>query len=224
MPTKILVVEDDEKIAAVLTDCLAAAGYEVHCRHNAEDAHSSMAQNQYDLLVLDWQLPGASGLELCTNARAAGLNTPVLFLTAKNSIQDKMAGLDGGADDYLTKPFEITEVLARVRALLRRPQVVKYKPLELRKLKLDQKNKIVFLNGEPVKLHPQEFTVLELLMTNPGRVFSGDELLTRAWPTDSDSSSEAVRSVILRIRQKLDTDSDNPLITTIKGFGYKFEL
>ncbi|MDQ5938033.1 MAG: two-component system, OmpR family, manganese sensing response regulator, partial [Cyanobacteriota bacterium erpe_2018_sw_21hr_WHONDRS-SW48-000092_B_bin.40] len=180
-----------------------------------------LAQNSYNLLILDWQLPQASGLDLCTEVRAAGVNTPVLFLTGMDSVVNKMAGLDSGADDYLTKPFAIPEVLARVRALLRRPQNLQYKPLIVGDLELDQRNKTVKFKGELVKLHPQEFTVLELLMNNPGRVFSGEELLSRAWPTDSDATNEAVRSVILRIRKAIDTDSDNPLITTIKGFGYR---
>lgn len=221
MTAHILVVEDDEKIAEVLQDCLRAADYEVEVVHSAEEGKAKLAQNSYNLLILDWQLPQASGLDLCTEVRAAGVNTPVLFLTGMDSVVNKMAGLDSGADDYLTKPFAIPEVLARVRALLRRPQNLQYKPLIVGDLELDQRNKTVKFKGELVKLHPQEFTVLELLMNNPGRVFSGEELLSRAWPTDSDATNEAVRSVILRIRKAIDTDSDNPLITTIKGFGYR---
>lgn len=223
MTAHILVVEDDEKIAEVLQDCLRAAAYEVAVVHSAEAGSAMLAQNTYNLLILDWQLPKASGLDLCTEARAKGINTPVLFLTAMDSMVNKMAGLDSGADDYLTKPFAVPEALARVRALLRRPQTLQYKPLTVGNLELDQRNKSVKLNDEAVKLHPQEFTVLELLMTNPGRVFSAEELLSRAWPTDSDATNEAVRTVILRLRKAVDIDSDNPLITTIKGFGYKLE-
>lgn len=224
MSHKVLVVEDDETIAGVLKECLGQAGYSVEAVNSAEAGRARLAAANYNLLVLDWQLPEASGLDLCMEARAQGINTPVLFLTAMNTIHDKMAGLDGGADDYLTKPFEITEVLARVRALLRRPQTIQYRPIKIRDVELDQKGKTVSLKGEPVKLHPQEFTVLELMMANPGRVFSGEELLSRAWPTDSDATNEAVRTVILRIRQKLDLDEDNPLITTIKGFGYRLDF
>ncbi|MDP3510762.1 MAG: response regulator transcription factor [Candidatus Melainabacteria bacterium] len=224
MTAHILVVEDDEKIAEVLQDCLTEANYEVEVVHSAEAGSAMLSINSYNLLILDWQLPKASGLDLCTEARAKGINTPVLFLTGMDSVGNKMAGLDSGADDYLTKPFAIPEVLARVRALLRRPQTLQYKPLTVRNLELDQRNKSVRLKDEAVKLHPQEFTVLELLMSNPGRVFSAEELLSRAWPTDSDATNEAVRTVILRIRKVVDIDSDNPLITTIKGFGYKLEL
>jgi OmpR-family two-component system manganese-sensing response regulator len=221
MKAHILVVEDDEKIAEVLQDCLRAADYEVEVVHSAEEGKAKLAQYSYNLLILDWQLPQASGLDLCTEVRAGGINTPVLFLTGMDSVVNKMAGLDSGADDYLTKPFALPEVLARVRALLRRPQTLQYKPITVGNLELDQRKKTVKFKGELVKLHPQEFTVLELLMSNPGRVFSGEELLSRAWPTDSDATNEAVRSVILRIRKAIDTDSDNPLITTIKGFGYR---
>lgn len=224
MTAHILVVEDDEKIAEVIQDCLTAANYEVKVVHSAEAGSAMLSINSYNLLILDWQLPKASGLDLCTEARAKGINTPVLFLTGMDSVGNKMAGLDSGADDYLTKPFAIPEVLARVRALLRRPQTLQYKPLTVRNLELDQRNKSVRLKDEAVKLHPQEFTVLELLMSNPGRVFSAEELLSRAWPTDSDATNEAVRTVILRIRKVVDIDSDNPLITTIKGFGYKLEI
>lgn len=223
MPTKILVVEDDVAIASVLQDGLAAAGYSVQVAGCMVDAQRKIETEPFQVLIMDWMLPDGTGVELCASARCQGLNTPVLFLTAMNSIENKVSGFDGGADDYLTKPFEITEVLARVRALLRRPEAIQFKPLKIRDVELDQRNKTVTLNSEEVKLHPQEFKVLELLMNSPGRVFSGEELLAKAWPTDTDAANEAVRSVILRLRQKLDLDEDNPLITTIKGFGYRLE-
>lgn len=223
MPTKILVVEDDVAIASVLQDGLAAAGYSVQVAGCMVDAQRKIETEPFQVLIMDWMLPDGTGVELCASARCQGLNTPVLFLTAMNSIENKVSGFDGGADDYLTKPFEITEVLARVRALLRRPEAIQFKPLKIRDVELDQRNKTVTLKSEEVKLHPQEFKVLELLMNSPGRVFSGEELLAKAWPTDTDAANEAVRSVILRLRQKLDLDEDNPLITTIKGFGYRLE-
>lgn len=223
MPTKILVVEDDAAIASVLQDGLAAAGYSVAVASNRADAQRKIETEPFNVLIMDWMLPDGTGVELCAQARRAGLNTPVLFLTAMNSIDNKVAGFDGGADDYLTKPFEIPEVLARVRALLRRPEAIQYRPLKIRDVELDQRNKTVTLKSEEIRLHPQEFKVLELLMNSPGRVFSGEELLAKAWPTDTDAANEAVRSVILRLRQKLDLDEDNPLITTIKGFGYRLE-
>ncbi|MBS1952586.1 MAG: response regulator transcription factor [Cyanobacteria bacterium SZAS-4] len=223
MSTKILVVEDDAAIASVLKDGLGAAGYSVQVASNVADAQRIIENELFHVLIMDWMLPDGTGVDLCTRARRAGLNTPVLFLTAMNSIDNKVAGFDGGADDYLTKPFEVPEVLARVRALLRRPEAIQYKPLKIRDVELDQRRKTVTLKSEEVKLHPQEFKVLELLMNSPGRVFSGEELLTKAWPTDTDAANEAVRSVILRLRQKLDLDEDNPLITTIKGFGYRLE-
>lgn len=223
MPTKILVVEDDVAIASVLQDGLATAGYSVQVAGCMVDAQRKIETEPFQVLIMDWMLPDGTGVELCASARRQGLNTPVLFLTAMNSIENKVSGFDGGADDYLTKPFEITEVLARVRALLRRPEAIQFKPLKIRDVELDQRNKTVTLKSEEVKLHPQEFKVLELLMNSPGRVFSGEELLAKAWPTDTDAANEAVRSVILRLRQKLDLDEDNPLITTIKGFGYRLE-
>lgn len=223
MSIHILVVEDDEAIAGILSDSLTGAGYRVSLAKDAVTAKSRLEEEQFQILILDWMLPDGTGLELCAEARRDGLNTPVLFLTAMNTLDNKVAGFDGGADDYLTKPFEVSEVLARVRALLRRPDVIQYKPLKIRGVELDQRNKIVKLDSNEIKLHPQEFKVLELLMRNPGRVFSIEELLSKAWPTDTDAANEAVRTVILRLRQRVDLDADNPLITTIKGFGYRLE-
>jgi DNA-binding response OmpR family regulator len=221
--SKVLIVEDDESIAQIVKDALFEAKYMVDMVHNGEDARAYLKSVNYDLIVMDWQLPDTSGIALCTEFRARGGTTPVLFLTGRNSVPDRITGLDSGGDDYLTKPFDIRELLSRVRALMRRPVPVTYKALKVRELELDPVQHIVVLNGSEIKLYPKEFSLLELFMRSPQRVFSGDDLLNKVWPTDSDASIETVRTTILRLRQKVETDPDNPLIRTIRGVGYRLE-
>ncbi len=221
--SKVLVVEDDLSIAQVLKDALTEAKYMVDLVHNGADARAYLNSVNYDLIVMDWQLPDTTGIALTTEFRAKGGATPVLFLTGRNSVPDRITGLDSGGDDYLTKPFDIRELLSRVRALLRRPTPVTYKALKVRELELDPVQHVVNLNGAEIKLYPKEFSLLELFMRHPQRVFSGDELLNKVWPTDSDASIETVRTTILRLRQKIETDPDNPLVRTIRGVGYRLE-
>lgn len=220
---KILIVEDDLSIAAVVKDALHDAKYVVDMVHDGAAAREYLLSVDYDLVLLDWQLPDAEGVDICTEFRARGKLTPVLFLTGRGAVSDRVTGLDAGADDYLTKPFDIRELLSRVRALLRRPVEASYKPLEARDLVLDPVQHLVKLGGKDIKLYPKEFSLLELFMRNPQRVFSGDELLNKVWPTDADASIETVRTTMLRLRQKIDLDDEQPFIKTIRGVGYRFE-
>lgn len=221
--SKVLIVEDDVSIAQVVKDALTEAKYMVDMVHNGGDAREYLKSVTYDLIVMDWQLPDTTGIDLTTEFRAAGGTSPVLFLTGRNTVPDRITGLDSGGDDYLTKPFDIRELLSRARALLRRPAPVTYKSLKIRELELDPVQHVVSLNGAQIKLYPKEFSLLELFMRSPQRVFSGDDLLNKVWPTDSDASIETVRTTILRLRQKVETDPDNPLIRTIRGVGYRLE-
>lgn len=220
---KILIVEDDQSIAAVIKDALQDAKYVVDMVHDGASARSYLLSVDYDLVLLDWQLPDAEGVDICTEFRAQGKLTPVLFLTGRGAVADRVTGLDAGADDYLTKPFDIRELLSRVRALLRRPAEASYKPLQARDLVLDPVQHLVKLGGKDIKLYPKEFSLLELFMRNPQRVFSGDELLNKVWPTDGEASIETVRTTMLRLRQKIDLDDEMPFIKTIRGVGYRFE-
>ncbi len=221
--SKVLIVEDDVSIAQVVKDALTDAKYMVDMVHNGGDAREYLKSVTYDLIVMDWQLPDTTGIDLTTEFRAAGGTSPVLFLTGRNTVPDRITGLDSGGDDYLTKPFDIRELLSRARALLRRPAPVTYKSLKIRELELDPVQHVVSLNGAQIKLYPKEFSLLELFMRSPQRVFSGDDLLNKVWPTDSDASIETVRTTILRLRQKIETDPDNPFIRTIRGVGYRLE-
>lgn len=221
--SKVLIVEDDQSIAQVVKDALSDSKYTVDMVHRGEDARAYLKSMTYDLIIFDWQLPDCSGIELCNEYRAGGGAAPVLFLTGRNAIPDRITGLDSGADDYLTKPFDVRELLSRVRALLRRPPSVTYKTIKVRNIELDPVNHIVTMAGPEIKLYPKEFSLLELFMRNPQRVFSPDDLLAKVWPTDSDASIETVRTTILRLRQKVENDPDNPLIRTIRGVGYRLE-
>ena len=221
--SKILIVEDDLAMAEVVKDSLAGNMFVIEMVHTAGDANAYLETIEYDLIILDWNLGGETGLEVCRKYRQRGGSSPILFLTGKNEIEDKMDGLDAGGDDYLTKPFHAGELVARVRALLRRPHKIDYKPLSVRDLELDTVNHTVKRNGVEIKLYPKEFSLLELFMRNPMRVFSGDYLLSKVWPTDSEASIETVRMTMVRLRQKVEDDPSNPLIRTIRGVGYRMD-
>ena len=221
--SKVLIVEDDLALAQVVKDSLSENKYTVDMVHRGSDARAYLSSMTYDLIIFDWELPDTTGIELCNEYRSKGGAAPVLFLTGRNTVPDRITGLDSGADDYLTKPFDVRELMSRVRALLRRPPTVTYKTIKARNIELDPVNHVVTMAGPEIKLYPKEFSLLELFMRNPQRVFSPDDLLSKVWPTDSDASIETVRTTILRLRQKVEADPDNPLIRTIRGVGYRLE-
>ena len=208
--SKILIVEDDVPIAQVVKDSLSDSKYTVDMVHCGADARAYLGSMTYDLIIFDWQLPDCTGIELCNEYRASGGAAPVLFLTGRNAVPDRITGLDSGADDYLTKPFDVRELMSRVRALLRRPPNVTHKTIKTRNIELDPVNHVVTIAGPEIKLYPKEFSLLELFMA-------------KVWPTDSDASIETVRTTILRLRQKVENDPNNPLIRTIRGVGYRLE-
>jgi len=219
--SKILVVEDDPNLLSVLTKMLTDERYTVDSVSSAEDARSYLTSVSYDLVILDRHLPDADGLQICMEYRGNGGKAPILFLTGKDTTKDKVTGLEAGADDYLTKPFSTEELISRVRALLRRPPVLHSKTIQARDLVLDPSTHSVTRKGEPIHLYPREFALLELFMLNPARVFSPDEILNRAWPTDKEASIETLRQTILRLREKVETDKKEPLIQTVRGVGYR---
>ncbi len=220
---KLLVVEDDTELAAIVVNALQDAHYVVDLVHNTKDATAYVHSVTYDLLVLDWELPDGTGLDICMEYRRAKGAGGVLFLTGRSHMEDKITGLESGADDYLTKPFDMRELLSRVRALLRRPPVVGYKTIVVRDIELDPVEHSVTMAGAELKLYPKEFSLLQLFMLHPKQVFSADDLLDRVWPTDSEASIETVRQTILRLRQKVERESEAPLIQTVRGFGYRLE-
>jgi OmpR-family two-component system manganese-sensing response regulator len=222
---KIFIIEDDPEISENVKDWLQAC--ENHIVEVAEDGHVGLEHLRfynYDLIILDWDLPKMSGLDLCNEFRKRGGNTPILFLTGKREMINKEAGLDAGADDYLTKPFNVRELAARVRALLRRPpSVMKGSGLQCRHVAMDPNAAHVTSNGAEVKLNAKEYALLEFFLRHPGQLFTAEALLDRVWKTDSDSTTEAITTTIKRLRKKLDVEGKPSIITTVHGLGYRLE-
>lgn len=220
---KILIVEDDMDISTIVSRWLKHENHLVEISKDGEDAFVKLKLNQYDLIILDWMLPKITGVELCQKFRANGGTTPILLLTAKSTIENKETGLDSGADDYLTKPFDLKELSARVRALLRRSGSLTSKILKVGDLTLDAEMHQVLLLDSPVVLNPKEFALLEFLMRHPNQIFSGEALLSRVWQSDAMASTDTVRAHIKNLRKKIDQPGKTSPISTVHGLGYKME-
>jgi OmpR-family two-component system manganese-sensing response regulator len=220
---QILFVEDDKDLSAVVNEWLTADGYTVEMAHDGLTGWEFLRQYNYDVVILDWNLPGLSGPEMCNRYRAAGGVAPVIMLTAKSQITEKMEGFDSGVDDYLTKPFNLKELSARLRALLRRPQAVVTNVISNGYLELDVVKRRVTKSGVEVHLLPRDFELLEFLMRHLDEVFSSEALLQRIWGSDAEATSDALRTSIKRLRQKLDVgDSDaQSFIENIPRVGYR---
>jgi DNA-binding response OmpR family regulator len=220
---KILLVEDDEDLASMIVEWLAGERYLVEAAHDGHHGMDLLRLSHYDVVVLDWDLPGMQGIDILRQFRAGGGNTPVIMLTGKGSISEKEMGLDSGADDYIAKPFSIKELAARIRALLRRPAPTTSNVLKVKDIGLDAVKYRVTKSGVEVHLLPRDFALLEFFMRHPDEVFSADTLLARVWQSDSEASLEALRTAIKRIRKKLDTsDSEtDSVIENIPRVGYR---
>lgn len=220
---KILFVEDDLELAHGVVAHLKSEKHVVeHCA-NGESALASLAAYNYDLLILDFALPDINGDEISRRCRSQRMNTPILMLTGQTRIEDKERGLDAGADDYLTKPFDVRELSARIRALLRRPNLAAKDVLSSRDLTLDSQSAKVMRAGREIRLVAKEFALLEFLLRHKGHVYSAEDLLDRVWTSDSESSPEAVRQTIKRLRDKIDVEGEKSLISTIINIGYSIE-
>lgn len=220
---KILLIEDDHDLADMIDEWLGFEHHSVEQMHHGIDGLNLLLSTPFDLLILDWELPGISGVEICRRYRDKGGNIPVLMLTGKSSISDKERGLDAGADDYLTKPFHVRELCARVRALMRRTQVAASNKLAAGDLTLDPQSYCLMKGTEELQLPPKEFALLEFLMRHPKQIFSQEALLDRVWKSEEDVSVEAVRACMKRLRQKITNADGTCLIRTIHGAGYKLE-
>jgi len=216
---RILIVEDEASLAKQLTSSLAEAGYAVDYAADGERADFLAQTEQYDAMVLDLGLPKIDGLTLLRKWRDSGLATPVLVLTARGSWHEKVQGIDGGADDYVSKPFRLEEVLARLRALIRRANGHLTPELRAGRVMLDPRQARVTLDGAPVKLTSHEFRVLSYLMHSRGRVVSQAELIEHIYAQDFDRDSNTVEVFVARLRRKLGAS----LIETVRGMGYRIE-
>lgn len=219
---KILLVEDDLGVAQLIQFTLESERFVVdHCG-NASEALLNLRTNEYDLLVLDWALPDSTGVDLCKQYRSMGGSRPVLMLTARGASQDKVAGLSAGADDYVVKPFDPDELIARAKALLRRPPVISDSVLRVASIELDTDNFTVRKDGVPVTLLPKEFAILQLLMEHPDRYFTAEAILAKVWRSDLPVSTDSVRTQMKTLRKKLDSsDEDSSTIENVRGLGYK---
>jgi two-component system, OmpR family, phosphate regulon response regulator PhoB len=216
---KILLVEDDVGLAEVIRFGLTSQGHIVQVVHGGPDAGDNLAINKYDIVILDWMLPERSGIDVLKQFRGAGGKTPVLMLTAKALLDNKEAGLDSGADDYMTKPFEQRELHARIRALLRRPGSITGSLLLADGIELDPVTCTVCKNGEPVHLRPKVYSLLEFLMRHPNQIFSADALLERVWLDESLVTVDTVRAHFKLLRRSLQL-SQGELVKTVKKRGY----
>ena len=215
----LLVVEDDPKIAAFLVKGLTESGYHVDTASDGEAGLLRAELNPYDLLILDLRLPKLDGIEVARRLRAARKATPILMLTARDSEQDKIAGLDVGADDYLTKPFSFGELLARVRALLRRDTLTRASLMRVGDLELDTAARSVRRAGRPLDLSAREYALLEYLVHHAGQVVTRELLAENVW-SDAEVESNVIDVYIRYLRQKVDAPFGTPLIQTVRGLGY----
>jgi two-component system copper resistance phosphate regulon response regulator CusR len=217
---RILVVEDEPDLSEVVQELLEDQCYAVDVAADGTTADELMAVNTYDLVILDWTIPGPSGLELLRHWRGQGYETPVLMVTGRAAIEDKLDGLDTGADDYLTKPFSFAELLARVRSLLRRRDRG-LQPVAVADLVMDRPGRQVLVGGEVIELTPKEFGVLEYLLNRVDEVVSRTELAEHAWDDSFDSFSNVIDVTIYRLRRKIDAGRPGQLLKTVKGVGYR---
>lgn len=219
---KILVVEDEHRIAQGIREGLEEEGYAVDVEYGGDTGYSAAsASDEYDLIILDVMMPGLNGYEVADKLRAEGNHTPILMLTAKDQERDIVRGLDTGADDYLAKPFSFDVLLARIRALLRRPHQSLGETLTVGDLVLDSATKHVKRGGQDIRLTSKEFAILEYLMRNPGRVLSKDSIISHVWDFDADVLPNNVEVFITFLRAKIDKPFKHPLLHTVRGFGYK---
>jgi DNA-binding response OmpR family regulator len=219
---RLLIVEDEPKIAQSIKRGLVQEGFEADTIGNGLDAYDMALADNYDVLILDLMLPKLSGLELCKKLREDKVETPILILTAKNSLDDKVTGLNLGADDYLTKPFAFDELLARIKALLRRPANSFEPEVTCGDITLDPNTFSAKRNGQDVPLTKREYTLLEYLIRNKNKVLSKDQIINHVWDYDSDILPNTVEQFIGYLRKKLsETKESSTKILTVRGFGYK---
>jgi DNA-binding response OmpR family regulator len=217
---RVLLVEDDSRIAHFVAKGLREQSYAVDVAVTGEDALYQVAINTYDLVILDVMIPAPDGFAVCKELRRTGHRMPVLMLTARDAVEDRVEGLDRGADDYLTKPFEFRELLARLRALLRRPSAVQPATLSVADLVVDTAGQAVTRSGKFISLTAKEYALVEFLARNAGRVVGRAEIAEHVWDEEFDPFSNLIEVYVNRVRRKIDTKGAKPLLHTRRGAGY----
>ena len=220
---KILLVEDNLEQATLLSSFLTGEHHVVDVVHSGEDAIHLIGFQSYDLLILDWELPGLSGAEVCENYRTSGGQAAVLMLTGRSDVPSKAIGLDSGADDYLTKPYDFRELAARVRSLLRRPAGLIHNALSADGVQLEVETRTAKIGADSVELTPRECAILEFLIRHANRPYASKALLNAVWPLESAMSEDTVRSCMRHLRTKLATAGGESIIKTVQGLGYVVE-
>lgn len=220
MSAKILLVEDEEKLARFIELELSSEGYDINVAHDGFTGLTMAREISPDLLILDWMMPGMTGLEVCRRLRATGNKVPVILLTAKDEVSDRVAGLDAGADDYVVKPFSIEELLARIRAHLRRNHEENPDLLQFEDLTLNRRSREVFRNGRAIELTAKEFELLDYLISHPRQVITRDQILEKVWGYDFMGDSNIIEVYVRYLRLKLEEKGEKRLIQTVRGVGY----
>jgi DNA-binding response OmpR family regulator len=217
---RILIIEDDRKAARLLARGLQEERFIVDVAHSGEAGDEMASVNDYDVIVLDWVLPDRDGIAVCRDLRERGISTPILMLTARDSLEDRVLGLNTGADDYLTKPFGFSELLARIHALLRRSDSTRSVVLRVADLTLDPLSHRVTRGGVPLSLTPKEYVILEVLMRHAGEVVSRAALAERVWDVEPETLSNLLDVHVSHLRRKIDVERRPPLLQTVRGGGY----
>lgn len=220
---RLLFAEDDRDIAKAVQTLLQRSGYSVDTVFNGQDAVEYIEAGEYDGVILDWMMPKLSGIEVLAHMRSRGYSTPVLMLTARDAVDDRVEGLDTGADDYLSKPFATSELLARIRAMLRRKEDYKHDVIRFSDIELDKSAMSIKCGGQSVRLNNKAFQLMEMLVEHPGAVLSINQIMERIWGWDSDSEINVVWVNISFLRKKLSKLGAHAKIKAVRGVGYSLE-
>jgi DNA-binding response OmpR family regulator len=221
---RILVVDDDRRLCGIIRRGLLEETYAVDVAYDGEEGEYMAEVNPYDLIILDIMMPKKDGIEMCQELRSKRINTPILMLTAKDAVEDRVRGLDAGADDYMVKPFAFNELLARVRALLRREAITKSPEIKLGDLVLNTLTREVRRGDKAIELTTKEYVIFEYFMRHPSVVVTRTMLEEHAWDYDFDSMSNLIDVYIRRLRRKLDDENGESLIQTVRGAGYRLKI
>ncbi|MBS1992559.1 MAG: response regulator transcription factor [Cyanobacteria bacterium SZAS LIN-2] len=218
---KLLLIEDDLELAQMIAVWLRGEQHVVSVSHDGQEGYEMLLATDYDLAIVDWNLPGKEGVDICLNYRGKRGATPILMLTGRSQIEEKLTGFGAGADDYLTKPFHMKELSSRVRALLRRGHHVEEEVLQSNGILLTPSKFSVVKDGKTISLLPKEFALLEFFMRNPDAVLTPETLFQHVWKSDSESSEMAIRTCIKRLRKKIDGPDGESVIETVPRIGYR---